>query len=553
MGWFNNLKVSVKLLGSFLLMLVLMSVVGYLGINSMGKINESDTKMYQRDTLGISHIKEANIQLLNQSRALRNLMLSSTMEEREAFMRSVQEFDSAMQTELSVAKSIAETEEAKRLYKDLDRAYQEYVPLRDRLLNIVRQESLMSNRDSVDFAMTTLRPKADMLDSLMSELVQVIENNAEATSKSNDELYAASKALMLAVISVSAILGLLLGFVISRAISRPLGHAADVAYRLSEGDLNVSVNVNSRDETGQVLAAMSQMVEKFTDIISDVRGSADNLSSASEEVSSTAQSLSQAASEQAASVEETTASMEQMNASISQNTENAQVTEDIATKSSQEAQEGGQAVQATVTAMRDIAGKIKIIDDIAYQTNLLALNAAIEAARAGEHGKGFAVVAAEVRKLAERSQTAAQEISNLADNSVDRAERAGSLLDELVPSIVKTASLVQEIAAASSEQASGVAQVNTAMTQVSQVTQSNASSSEELAATAEELSSQAQQLQHIMAFFKLGDSKHALARTPAPVQREAVTKKPAKVKPLRVVNKPAAEAPEPDEAHFIRF
>jgi methyl-accepting chemotaxis protein len=174
------------------------------------------------------------------------------------------------------------------------------------------------------------------------------------------------------------------------------------------------------------------------------------------------------------------------------------------------AADGGVAVTETVAAMKQIAKKIGIIDDIAYQTNLLALNAAIEAARAGEHGKGFAVVAAEVRKLAERSQVAAQEIGQLAGNSVGMAERAGKLLDEIVPATRKTADLVQEITAASQEQTVGVDQVNTAMSQLSQITQQNASASEELAATAEEMSGQAVNLQELMAFFTIsGEGKRS--------------------------------------------
>jgi len=250
--------------------------------------------------------------------------------------------------------------------------------------------------------------------------------------------------------------------------------------------------------------SINKTIGKLAQIINEVRGNAESIASATNQVSATAQSLSQASSEQAASVEETSASVEQMATSIAQNTENAKVADGISAEGSTKAAEGGQAVTQTVGAMKDIAKKIRIIDDIAYQTNLLALNAAIEAARAGEHGKGFAVVAAEVRKLAERSQVAAQEIGQLAINSVGMAERAGKLLDEIVPATRKTADLVQEITSASEEQSTGVAQVNTAMNQLNQITQQNASASEELAATAEEMSSQAENLLQLMAFFNIG-------------------------------------------------
>lgn len=243
--------------------------------------------------------------------------------------------------------------------------------------------------------------------------------------------------------------------------------------------------------------------EKLSVIIEEVCNAANSLTSASEQVSSTAQSLSQSASEQANGVDLTTVSVVQMPSSVAQNTENAKVTDSIATRSAQQALQSGDAMTQTVAAMKQIAGKISIVDDIAYQTNLLALNAAIEAARAGEHGKGFAVVAAEVRKLAERSQIAAKEIGELAAKSVTVSDEAGKLLTEMIPSIRKTSDLVQEIAAASEEQAAGLTQMSSAMNQLNQTTQQNASASEELAATAEEMSSQAEQLQNLMAFFTL--------------------------------------------------
>jgi methyl-accepting chemotaxis protein len=235
-----------------------------------------------------------------------------------------------------------------------------------------------------------------------------------------------------------------------------------------------------------------------------------------------------------------------MTASIDQNTENAKVTDGMAGKAAREATEGGEAVNSTVEAMKKIAGKIGIVDDIAYQTNLLALNAAIEAARAGEHGKGFAVVAAEVRKLAERSQVAAQEIGELAGSSVSMAERAGKLLEAMVPSINKTSDLVQEIASASSEQASGVGQINSAMGQLNQTTQQNASASEELAATAEEMSSQAEQLQNVMTFFKLDD---AAARGTTRQAKRAPAVKAARA----AVKKASYASAAPNEQDFERF
>ena len=290
---------------------------------------------------------------------------------------------------------------------------------------------------------------------------------------------------------------------ITRAITRPLSEAVHVANKVAEGDLLLKIKASSKDETGQLLQAMSAMVNKLTEVIYQVRTGADSMASASEQVSATAQSMSQSATEQAASVEETTASVEHLNHSVQNNAENARVTDGIAVKASGEAQRGGDAVLSSVQAMKEIANKITLIEDIAYKTNLLSLNAAIEAAHAGEHGKGFTVVSAEVRKLAENSRLTAQEINELASASVAIAEEAGKLLEQIVPSISKTADLVQEITAASEEQSSGVNQIHQAMNQLETATQQNASASEQLAATSEELSGQAESFLNAVSFFKL--------------------------------------------------
>jgi methyl-accepting chemotaxis protein len=285
---------------------------------------------------------------------------------------------------------------------------------------------------------------------------------------------------------------------------------AQAAETIAAGDLTSSVKVLSEKDTlGKALASM---LEKLRSVVIDVKTAADNVASGSQQLSAGSEQMSQGATEQAASAEEASSSVEEMNATIRQNADNALQTEKIALKSAVDALESGKAVNEAVTAMKEIAGKISIIEEIARQTNLLALNAAIEAARAGEHGKGFAVVAAEVRRLAERSQTAAGEISKLSASSVEVSERAGGMLTKLVPDIQKTSELVQEISAASKEQASGADQINGAIQQLNQVIQQNAGAAEEMSSTSEELSSQAEQLQDTIAFFKVDGAEHAAAR-----------------------------------------
>lgn len=377
---------------------------------------------------------------------------------------------------------------------------------------------LVSKDAQIDKETEKMRAAAHQLEPIIEKARQ----DAEAVmNETFAQVNANAKRVMLIAIIFSLVavaVGAGLAVVIARSVSRPVEALLAFANKFGEGDLTAKPGVSSKDEIGIIAQALSDTSDRIRGIVAEIRVASDNVSSGSQELSSSAQEMSQGASEQASSAQEAAASMEQIASMIKQNADNAHQTDSIAAKAAQDATKSGAAVTAAVGAMKQISAKICVVEEIARQTNLLALNAAIEAARAGEHGKGFAVVAAEVRKLAERSQSAAREITEIAGSSVQIVDDAGQMLAHLVPDIQKTAELVQEISAASAEQSGGASQVSTAIQQLDQVIQQNSSVSEEISATSEELSSQAEQLRQMISFFKTGQESAGRPRysSPAP-------------------------------------
>ncbi|AAO54446.1 MULTISPECIES: methyl-accepting chemotaxis protein [Pseudomonas syringae group] len=551
MKWFYDLKISTKLITSFLVVLLLTAAMGVFAIIQLGQVNQAAQDIKENWMPSMRAASGMRFYAANYRLKENRHIAADAAPEKAQMEQEAAEARSQFETRLATYDKLIISDQDRQMFSAVSASWSAYLKVSTNLFELSRQgqeteaRALLRGESKLHF---------DEVTSQLQKMVELNDAGATAAGDKGSQLYETARISIIVVLIAALLVGLGLALFIARIISRPLKEAATAAEQLAEGNLNAYIGHGSKDETGMVLNAMRNMVGKLAHIIGEVRNAADNLASASEEVSATAQSMSQATSEQAASVEETSASVEQMSASINQNTENAKVTDGMASKAAKEATDGGESVQQTVVAMKKIAQRISIIDDIAYQTNLLALNAAIEAARAGEHGKGFAVVAAEVRKLAERSQVAAQEIGELSSSSVEMAEKAGKLLDEMVPSINKTSDLVQEISAASEEQAAGVAQINTAMTQLNQVTQQNASSSEELAATAEEMSSQAEQLQQSMSFFTLDSSPKPTTSGSSIDHRSSPSRQPP-----RTVQPPARKAfahsmaSAPDESEFTRF
>jgi len=595
------MKIFAKLVGAFGVVALICAIVGFVGWYGIDNVEEGLIDVGETHlmaTKGIGLVMEGMNAVKSAERTMVNPALGNQDRIKEA--AKLKERWADLEKGWNIYDKVAKEPEeqalwvkAKEIYPHWKQAHEAMVAelsqvvveqLNVQIATEQEQDSLQHLNKAADIAFGESRAN---FNSLMDQMDQIFEMADQlADSRTVEAMATAAKLKVVAVVVVllAIVISMIFGFMIARSIAVPMNLGVQLAEEVAKGDFSARLNMQRRDEIGQLAVALDGMAEslarqadvageiargnltvevklasekdqlgkalanmvvKLREVIGQVRGAIENVSSGSQAMSASSEEMSQGASEQAAAAEEASSSVEQMTANIRQNADNAMQTERIAIQAAKDAQEGGGAVGATVKAMKEIADKINIVEEIARQTNLLALNAAIEAARAGEHGKGFAVVAAEVRKLAERSQKAAGEINELSTGSVAVAEQAGKLLESLVPNIQKTAELVQEISAASKEQDAGAEQINKSIQQLDAVIQQNASASEEMASTAEELSGQSENLAEMIDFFVMNE-RSAAGRSAGRQQLKTAAPAAAKTQPkiahMQGGGNPAAKA-----------
>ncbi|GFE74864.1 methyl-accepting chemotaxis protein [Novosphingobium sp. TCA1] len=554
-----------KLGVTFAIILILLAVVVGVSLTRLSTLNTAITDLINGPAARLDRAQQVQVVFGTLSRNERSMTMTDDPELMKEFddkaSRSMTEFDRLLDE--GEANSAPE---AKQTWREMRTSFENFKPLDTRIRTLARGGQ---NAEAAVLALGSARAVLDRVSKQTDDLVERARDDMQQVDKQTDALYASARATLLTVAAV-AIIGALVGAVwISLIVSRGLGRVGNAINAVAIGDLDNDVEVTSNDEIKDLVDtvnrmtanlrvsagladkiadgdltvthkplsdkdtlghALVRMIDRLRGVVGDATVAANNVASGSQELSSTSEQVSQGATEQAAAAEQASASMEEMSANIKQNAENAAQTEKIARQSAQDAEASGVAVDRAVGAMRTIAEKIGIVQEIARQTDLLALNAAVEAARAGEHGRGFAVVASEVRKLAERSQGAAAEISAVSSNTVDAATEAGDMLSRLVPDIRRTAELISEISAACREQDIGAGQINQAIQQLDQVTQQNAGASEQISSTSEELAAQAEELQASISYFRVDDAgkpvRSAGVRKAAPIK--AAIKAPVK-------------------------
>ncbi|MBB4845438.1 methyl-accepting chemotaxis protein [Paucibacter oligotrophus] len=513
----SDYKISTKLIASFVVVALFSLVIGLQGLSNTANINESTVQLYEKEMLGLSYMKESNIDLLYIGRSARNALLATTDEARAKALEKVKADVALTKQNMEAARPLFWSEKGRAEFAKLDEHWKAYEPVLNGLVEKIKASKLDTNAEAADYLFKTFGPAVNKVDDQMTALTKVKEANSEKLIKANAERYTSSRNWAIALIVLSLGLGVGLGLLISRNVTQSLGRAMASAQRMSEGDMSQPIETAGRDETAQLAQTLESMRQTLAGIVGNVRSNAESVATASSQIAQGNSDLSQRTEQQASALEETAATMDELGSTVRNNADNSQQANQLAMNASDVATQGGAVVSQVVETMRGINDSSKkitdiitVIDGIAFQTNILALNAAVEAARAGEQGRGFAVVASEVRSLAQRSAEAAKEIKALIAASVERVEQgtglvdeAGKTMHEIVGAIKRVTDIVGEISSASREQSTGVSQIGEAITQMDQVTQQNAALVEESAAAAESLRQQARQLVDAMAFFKV--------------------------------------------------
>ena len=512
----SNFRIATKLIAAFVIVAAIGAGMGLMGLFNMSRINDAGNLMYDKELLGLSYMKEANINLLYLGRDVRNTLLATSEEQRLKARANLQKNLELTKSNLEKARPLYHTEKGKAAFEKLDAFWRDYEKALKEMDALAGAAPLGQAGEGVNYLFTRFAPAVNLVDDQMTVLARIKEGNAEKLSKDTDETYHSSFSMTIVLILLGVGVGVGLGYFISRNVTTSLQRAVAAAQEMAGGNMSQSFAVQGKDETAQLLRALEEMRRRLQEIVVTVRNNSESVATASAQIAQGNADLSQRTEEQAAALEETAATMDELGSTVRNNADNALQANQLAQGASEVASRGGQVVSEVVTTMqginessRKISDIIGTIDGIAFQTNILALNAAVEAARAGEQGRGFAVVAGEVRTLAQRSAEAAKEIKSLIGASAERVEqgtalvdRAGQTMDEVVNAIRRVTDIVGEISSASAEQSNGVGQIGEAISQMDKVTQQNAALVEQSAAAAESLRNQAQQLVQAVAFFR---------------------------------------------------
>jgi methyl-accepting chemotaxis protein len=513
MEFFRNMKIKQKLITCFILFAVITGVVGIFGIYTMNGINTNAQNMYNNNMVPSQKLLEIEAALgdirANQLLAVyeRN---PGTVQTRLDAINSAVESDNAL---LKEYEATIKDDQNKALYSTLTESLANYRELRNANLELVKAQKY-------DEAIAGLDKVAQARNAVDEDLQALIDYNtklAESVLASNNAAFGTQTTMMIIFVVIGIGLAVGLGMIVANMISKPLRRMVEAAHEIAEGNLDVSIQVDSHDEVGNLGAAFEKMTNHINDVMTNIDSAAIQVSSGSKQIADSSMGLSQGATEQAASIEELTASIEEISSQTRLNADNANEANELAEQTKMNAVEGNNEMKRMLQSMEEINESseniskiIKVIDEIAFQTNILALNAAVEAARARQHGKGFAVVAEEVRNLAARSAEAAKETTRMIEGSIKKvddgtkiATKTAESLNSIVQDVAKVTEIVGEIATASNEQAQGISQINIGIMQVSEVVQMNSATSEENAAASEELSSQAELLREQAERFRL--------------------------------------------------